>query len=84
MENQVKRTERGDNIKFEDMTLAQIKNLKAQIVKDIFFAINKAVNKYDVGEVMLYADCDVFRSDSTDEIIAVNNQVLIKFSKEDD
>lgn len=73
-----------DKIKLEDMTLAQIKNLKAQIVEDIFFAINKAVSKYDVGEVMLYADCDVFRSDSTDEILTVNNQVQIKFSKEDD
>lgn len=62
-----------DKIKLEDMTLGQIKNLKQQIVEDILFTINKSVSKYDVGEVMLYADCDVFRSESTDEILAVNN-----------
>lgn len=73
-----------DKIKLEDMTIGQIKNLKQQIVEEIWFAINKAISDYDVGEIMLYADCDVFRYDSTDEIFAVNNNIKIKFSKEDD
>lgn len=74
----------SDKVKLEDMTLAQIKNLKQHIVEEIWLAINKSTARYDVGEVMLYADCDVFRSESTDEIITVNNNIIIKFSKEDD
>lgn len=74
----------SDKIKLENMTLAQIKNLKQHIVEEIRFAINKATARYDVGEIMLYSDCDVFRYDSTDEIFAVNNNTKIKFSKEDE
>lgn len=73
-----------DKIKLEDMTMKQIKHLKAHIIEEIFFAINKATSGYDVGEVILNADCDVLRSESTDEILSVNNYVQIKFSKEDD
>lgn len=83
MDNKVKRTERGDKIKLEDMTLAQIKELKEYIIDEIHFAINKATSGYDVGEVCLYANVD-YVSDDTRRIRYPKQHIKIKFSKEDD
>lgn len=72
-----------DKIKLEDMTLAQIKNLKQHIIEEIWFAINKATSRYDVGEVGLYANVD-YISDHTRRIRYPKQHIEIKFSKEDD
>lgn len=72
-----------DKIKLEDMTLVQIKRLKEHIIEEIYFAINKAVSDYAVGEVLLYANVN-YVSDSTRRIRYPKQQIEIKFSKEDD
>lgn len=59
MENQVKRTERGDKIKLEDMTLSEIKELKKKIRRAMIDAMRQAVDPYDVGQVAIHADTDI-------------------------
>lgn len=97
MENPVKRTERGDKIKLEDMTLADIKELKKTIKRAIGDAIRKTTEPYDVGQVGLSIDTEidelpyVFEScggnitaqpEDCEKIYTYH--IKIKFSKEDD
>ena len=95
MENQVKRTERGDKIKLEDMTLGQIRELKEgyQIrVAEALTAIrNEFMKKYDCGFpiVKVYSDVkhDVFEDGMGEpfwEEYRPQCEIRIKFSKEDD
>ena len=97
METQVKRTERGDKIKLEDMTLADIKELKKKIQRAMFDAMTQVIDPYDVGQVAIHADTDIdeiplyfescggqitARSEDCEKIYTYH--IKIKFSKEDD
>ena len=97
MENQVKRTERGDKVKLEDMTLSEIKELKKKIRRAMIDAMRQAVEPYDVGQVAIHADTDIneiplyfescggritSRSEDCERIYTYH--IKIKFSKEDD
>lgn len=95
MENEVKRTERGDKIKSEDMTLKQIHELKGgyQIrVADALTAIqNEFMEKYVCGLPIVDISTEI-----KDEAFCIEYgvklctntlrkyQIKIKFSKEDD
>ena len=95
MENQVKRTERGDKIKLEDMTLADIKELKEcykiRVAEALSAIRNEFMEKYDCGFpiVKVYSDVehDVVE-DGMDrplwEEYRPQCEIQIKFSKEDD
>ena len=97
MENQVKRTERGNKIKLEDMTLAEIKELKKNIRRAILDSIYQAIEPYDVGRVAFSADTEIdevpyyfescgghitARSEDCEKVYTYH--IKIKFSKEDD
>ena len=95
MENQVKRTEHGDKIKLEDMTLGQIRELKEgyQIrVAEALSAIqNEFMEKYDCGFPLVNIHTSVYRDVIEDEMYRpildnshVERNIKIKFSKEDD
>ena len=95
MEKEVKRTERGDKIKLEDMALKQIRELKEgyQIrVAEALTAIQKEfMEKYDCGFpiVKVYSDAGhvVHRDDTGETILEEYRpqcEITIKFSKEDD
>ena len=97
MENQVKRTERGDKIKLENMTLADIKELKKKIQRAMFDAMTQAVEPYDVGRVAIHVDTNIdeipvyfescggrITSQSEDCEKVYTYHIKIKFSKEDD
>ena len=97
MESEVKRTECGDKIKLEDMTLAEIKELKKKIQRAMIGAMRQAVDPYDVGQVAIHADTEIYKVPyyfkSCDEHITVQSRdcekvytydIEIKFSKEDD
>lgn len=95
MENQVKRTERGDKIKLEDMALKQIRELKEgyQIrVAEALSAIqNEFMEKYDCGFPLVNIHTSVYRDVIEDEMYRpildksyVERNIKIKFSKEDD
>lgn len=94
MENQVKRTERDDKIKLEDMTLKQIRELKKgyQIrVAEALTAIrNEFMKKYDCGFpiVKVYSDVthNVFEDSMGEpywEEYRPQCEINIKFSKEE-
>ena len=97
MENQVKRTERGDKIKLEDMTLADIRELKKNIQRAMMNAMRQVIEPYDVGKVAIYADTNIdeiplsfesysghitAQSEDCEKIYTYH--IKIKFSKEDD
>ena len=97
MENQVKRTERGNKIKLEDMTLAEIKELKKKMQRAMIDAMRQVIDPYDVGQVAIRADTDIdeiplyfescvghitARSEDCEKIYTYH--IKIKFSKEDD
>lgn len=97
MGNPVKRTERGDKIKIEDMTLSEIKELKKKMQRAMIGAMRQAVDPYDVGQVAIHADTDIneiplyfescgghitARSEDCEKIYTYH--IKIKFSKEDD
>lgn len=97
MESQVKRTERGDKIKLEDMTLTDIKELKKNIQRAMMNAMRQVIEPYDVGEVAIYADTEInevpyyfesygshvtARSEDCEKFYTYH--INIKFSKEDD
>lgn len=99
MESEVKRTERGDKIKLEDMTLKQIKNLKADIKNAMMDGLWKSIEPYDLGldDVLVSVDPQVeqvplcFETDGrylsankSDLKRIVIHKFEIKFSKEDD
>lgn len=97
MTNQVKRTERDDKIKLEDMTLVQIKELKKTIKRAIGDAIRKTTEPYDVGQVGLSIDTEIdelpYYFESCGGHITAQSEdcekfytyhIKIKFSKEDD
>ena len=95
MENPVKRTARGDKIKLEDMTLAQIRELKEgyQIrVAEALTAIrNEFMKKYDCGFPIVKVYSDVEHDVVEDgmgrplwEEYRPQCEIQIKFSKEDD
>lgn len=95
MENQVKRTERGDKIKLEDMTLGQIRELKEgyQIrVAEALTAIrDEFMKKYDCGFPIVKVYSDVEYDVVEDgmgrplwEEYRPQCEIKIKFSKEDD
>lgn len=95
MENPVKRTECGDKIKLEDMTLKQIRELEEGYkirVAEALYAIQKEfMEKYDCGFpiVKVYSDVEhVVHRKETGEIILEEYhpqcEIKIKFSKEDD
>ena len=72
-----------NKIKLEDMTLGQIRELKARIIEEIHFAINKATSGYDVGKVLIDADTQVFE-DACGNPYHWDNRISIKFSNEDE
>lgn len=97
MEKEIKRTERGDKIKLEDMTLADIKELKKNIQRAMMNAMRQVIEPYDVGEVAIYAETEVeevpyyfesygghvtARSENCTKVYTYH--IEIKFSKEDD
>lgn len=97
MENQVKRTERGGKIKLEDMTLADIKELKKKIQRAMIDAMRQAVDPYDVGQVAIHAETNIdeiplsfesysghITAQSEDYEKVYTYHIKIKFSKEDD
>ena len=95
MEDQVKRTECGDKIKLEDMTLGQIRELKEgyQIrVAEALTAIrNEFMKKYDCGFPIVKVYSDVEHDVVEDgmgrplwEEYRPQCEIQIKFSKEDD
>lgn len=95
MEKEIKRTERGDKIKLEDMTLKQIRELKEgyQIrVAEALTAIqNEFMEKYDCGfplvNIHTSVERDFIEDDMCQPIIDrsyVERDIKIKFSKEDD
>lgn len=86
-----------DKIKLEDMTLAEIKELKKKIQRAMIGAMRQAVDPYDVGQVAIHADTDIdeiplyfescaghitARSEDYEKIYTYH--IKIKFSKEDD
>lgn len=95
MENQVKRTERDDKIKLEDMTLKQIRELKERYkirVAEALTAIqNEFMEKYDCSFPLFDVRTSYERCYVEDEayLLVIGNSSLkrdikIKFSKEDD
>lgn len=97
MEKEVKRTERGDKIKLEDMTLADIKELKKNIQRAMIDAMRQVIDPYDVGQVAIHADTNIdeiplyfescvghitARSEDCEKVYTYH--IKIKFSKEDD
>lgn len=86
-----------DKIKLEDMTLAEIKELKKKIQRAMIDAMRQAVEPYDVGRVYIHADTDInemplyfescggritSRSEVCEKIYTYH--INIKFSKEDE
>lgn len=97
MEKEIKRTERGDKIKIEDMTLSEIKELKKKIQRAMIGAMRQVVDPYDVGQVAIHADTNIdeipfffescggqITSQSEDCEKVYTYHIIIKFSKEDD
>ena len=97
MENQVKRTERDDKIKLEDMTLAEIKELKKKMQRAMIDAMIQAVDPYDVGQVAIHVNTEIdevpyyfescgghITAQSEDCEKFYTYRFKIKFSKEDD
>lgn len=99
MENQVKRTERDDKIKLENMTLAQIKELKAEIKNAMMDGLWKAIEPYNftLNDVLVSVEPTVLQvpmsfetngrniiADKSDMRRIVIHEFTIKFSKEDD
>lgn len=97
MANPINSTERGDKIKLEDMTLAEIKELKKKIQRAMIDAMRQVIDPYDVGQVAIHADTDIdeiplyfescgghitARSEDCEKIYTYH--IKIKFSKEDD
>lgn len=97
MANPINSTERGDKIKLEDMTLAQIRELKKKIRRAMIDAMRQVVNPYDVGQVAIHADTDIdempvyfescggritSQSEACEKVYTYH--INIKFSKEDD
>ena len=97
MANTINSTEHGDKIKLEDMTLAEIKELKKNIQRAMIDAMRQVIDPYDVGQVAIHADTDIdeiplyfescvghitARSEDCEKIFAY--RFKIKFSKEDD
>ena len=97
MANTINSTERGDKIKLEDMTLAEIKELKKKIQRAMIGAMRQAVDPYDVGQVAIHADTNIdqiplyfescvghitARSEDCEKVYTYH--IKIKFSKEDD
>ena len=91
------RNKMTDKIKLEDMTLAEIKELKKKIRRAMIDAMSQVVEPYDVGQVAIHADTDIneiplyfescggritSRSEDCEKIYTYHIQ--IKFSKEDD
>ena len=86
-----------EKIKLEDMTLAQIKELKKNIQRAMTNAMRQVIEPYDVGKVAIHADTEIYEVpyyfESCDEHITVQSRdcekvytyhIEIKFSKEDD
>lgn len=95
MENKVKRPERSDKIKLEDMTLKQIRELKEgyQIrVAEALYAIQKEfMEKYDCGFPLVNVRNSVEHCYIGTECVEPiedskwsEYEIKIKFSKEDD
>ena len=95
MEKEVKRTERGDKIKLEDMTLKQIRELKEgyQIrVAEALSAIqNEFMEKYDCGFPIVKVSTEIkheyYETELAEHILGhkwSEYDIKIKFSKEDD
>lgn len=96
--SEVKITEHGDKIKLEDMTLADIKELKKNIQRAMIEAMFKAIEPYDVGSpIIVSAETSMSempyilescggkitaRSEDCERIYTPH--IDIKFSKEDD
>lgn len=86
-----------DKIKLEDMTLAEIKELKKKIQRAMIDAMREIVRPYDVGQVAIHADTNVdeiplsfesysghITAQSEDCAKIYTYHIKIKFSKEDD
>lgn len=97
MEKEVKRTERDDKIKLEDMTLADIKELKKNIQRAMIDAMRQVIDPYDVGQVAIHANTEIdevpYYFESCGGHITAQSEdcekfytyhIKIKFSKEDD
>lgn len=97
--SEVERTERGDKIKLEDMTLKQIKNLKVDIKNAMMDGLWKTIEPYDLGlndvlvfvapqveQVPLFFETDgrYLSANKSDLKRIVIHKFKIKFSKEDD
>ena len=86
-----------DKIKLENMTLAEIKELKKKMQRAMFDAMIQAVEPYDVGWVVIHVDTNIdeipvyfescggrITSQSEDYEKVYTYHFKIKFSKEDD
>lgn len=86
-----------DKIKLEDMTLAEIKELKKKIQRAMIDAMRQVVYPYDVGQVAIHANTNIdeiplyfescggqITSQSEDYEKVYTYHIKIKFSKEDD
>ena len=86
-----------DKIKIEDMTLAEIKELKKKIQRAMIDAMRQVVYPYDVGQVAIHANTNIdeiplyfesrggqITSQSEDCEKVYTYHIKIKFSKEDD
>lgn len=74
--------EMTDKIKLEDMTLAQIKNLKKRIIDEIYSAVSKETDGYDVGKTTICANVEPVANKMCE--IELKNRIAISFSKEYD
>lgn len=71
-----------DKIKLEDMTLGQIKELKKRIIEEIYSAVRKVTDGYDVGKTTICANVEPVASKMCE--IVLKQRMTIRFSKEDD
>lgn len=86
-----------DKIKLENMTLAEIKELKKNIQRAMMNAMRQVIEPYDVGKVAICVDTEInespyyfesygghvtARSEDCEKVY--NYHINIKFSKEDD
>ena len=97
MANPINSTERDDKIKLEDMTLAEIKELKKNIQRAMIGSMYQAIEPYDVGKVAIYVNTEInevpYYFESCGGHITAQSEdcekfytyhIKIKFSKEDD
>ena len=93
----IKDEDMTDKLKLEDMTLAEIKELKKKIQRAMIDAMRQVVYPYDVGQVAIHANTNIDEiplyfescggqrtSQSEDCEKVYTYHIKIKFSKEDD